>query len=165
MTGSFPSFPTPLPPARAKRSGWLVIAVVVIIIAGATYAWRQQGTDGRTSAGAVGVPLSDSSVRAPAGERVQVRVVNTTATRGLARRATFMLRDFGYDVVDFDTDARRRRQNTIVQMHTGKTDIARRLARVMSTEETQSIPDTLRYLDFTILIGSDWKPPAQPLRP
>ena len=165
MTGSFPSFPTPLPPARRTRSGWIIVGVVLLVVAGASLAWWQQRAGNRTAEAVTGVSLSDSSVRAPAGERVQVRVVNATATRGLARRATLMLRDFGYDVVDFDTDARRRRETTIVQVHTGKTEVASRLQRVMGARDTQSTQDSLRYLDFTILIGSDWKPPAQPLRP
>lgn len=165
MTGSFPSFPTPMPPARRRRSGWLIVAVILVIVSGATFAWWQEGAAGIAAPVSTGVPLSDSSVRAPAGARVQVRVVNATATRGLARRATLLLRDFGYDVVDFDTDARRRREKTLVQVHTGKSEIGERLLRVMGTGETQTTPDSLRYLDFTILIGNDWKPPAQPLRP
>lgn len=142
--------------------------MAVVIVAGATIAWRQQAATAASAAasGSGGTPpLSDSSVRAPAGERVQVRVVNTTGTRGLARRATLLLRDFGYDVVDFDTDARRRRDRTTVQVHTGRSEVGERLRRVMGTGETQVTPDSLRYLDFTILIGNDWKPPAQPLRP
>ena len=37
---------------------------------------------------------------APAGQRIRVQVLNTTKTRGLARRATRLLRDRGFDVVD-----------------------------------------------------------------
>ncbi len=165
MTGSFPSFPTPMPPARRRRSGCIILGVILVVVSGALFAWWQQDPNGVATSVASGVSLSDSSVRAPAGARVQVRVVNATATRGLARRATLMLRDFGYDVVDFDTDTRRRREQTVVLVHTGKTDVASRLLRVMGTGEIQATPDTLRYLDFTILIGNDWKPPTQPLRP
>ena len=39
--------------------------------------------------------------RAPEGVRVRVQVLNTTETRGLARRATRLLRDRGFDVVEF----------------------------------------------------------------
>ena len=42
-------------------------------------------------------------VRAPEGVRIRVQVLNTTKTRGLARRATQLLRDRGFDVVEVGT--------------------------------------------------------------
>ncbi|HEX7941572.1 MAG TPA: LytR C-terminal domain-containing protein, partial [Gemmatimonadaceae bacterium] len=42
-------------------------------------------------------------VRAPDGVRIRVQVLNTTKTRGLARRATRLLRDRGFDVVELGT--------------------------------------------------------------
>jgi len=42
-------------------------------------------------------------VRAPEGVRIRVQVLNTTKTRGLARRATRLLRDRGFDVVELGT--------------------------------------------------------------
>ena len=37
------------------------------------------------------------------GERIRVQVLNATTSRGLARRATFFLRDKGFDVVEIGT--------------------------------------------------------------
>lgn len=164
MTDGFPSFPTPLPPARQRRSGCIALLLVLLVVGGASLAWWPQWRPGADQPSA-GVPVTDSSARAPAGERIQVRVINATGTRGLARRATMLLRDFGYDVVDFDTDSRRKRATTLVQVHTGKTEVGERITRVLGTGEALPAVDSLRYLDFTVLIGDDWKPPSQPLRP
>jgi hypothetical protein len=35
----------------------------------------------------------------------------------------------------------------------------------MSTTVLERSTDTSRYVDFTVLVGHDWQPPAQPLRP
>lgn len=168
MTDGFPSYPTPTPPARRRRSGWIVLALVVLVVTVALAGyWQQSRGAGTPLLGApreMGATLDDSSARAPADQRVQVRVVNATTTRGLARRATLVLRDFGYDVVDFDTESRRR-STTLVQVHTGKTEVGERILRVLGTGELATTTDSLRYLDFTILVGSDWKPPTKPLRP
>jgi hypothetical protein len=103
--------------------------------------------------------------RAPVGSRIRVRVLNATGTRGLAKRVTFVLRDFGYDVVDFDSDRGPTRNQTVVLSHTGHTEWAQRLRRALGTGTIETRADSLRYVDFTVLIGSDWKAPPQSFRP
>ena len=106
----------------------------------------------------------DEAPRAPAGARIRVQVLNTTRTRGLARRATRLLRDRGFDVVDvgrisptIDT--------TIVLDLSGHPEWADAVAKVMSPARARPRPDSSRYLDITVLIGSTWRPPAEPLYP
>ncbi|MCC6243129.1 MAG: LytR C-terminal domain-containing protein [Gemmatimonadaceae bacterium] len=111
------------------------------------------------------VAATDSSARAPKGTRVRVRVLNGTTTRGLAKRVTFVLRDFGYDVVDFDTDVEGRRAVTVIRSHTGHSDWAQRLRRAVGTGDITTSKDSSRYVDFTVVVGSDWKAPAQSFRP
>jgi hypothetical protein len=167
MNAGIPQFPTPVDTPRRSRAP-IIAGLVAIVLAGTAAAWWQNRAEpdrpngGSTYAGA---PLSDSSSRAPANTRVRVRVINTTSTRGLARRATMLLRDFGYDVVDFDTDAGRRRANTLILVHTQQGDVADRVRRVLGAGTVETVPDSLRYLDLTILLGRDWQPPSQPLRP
>jgi hypothetical protein len=108
---------------------------------------------------------ADSLSRAPAGARVRVRVLNGTATRGLAKRATFLLRDLGYDVVDYDTDAKAKRSETLIRSHTGHTEWAERLRRALGTGTVENRPEGSRYVDFTVFLGSDWKAPAKSFRP
>jgi hypothetical protein len=96
--------------------------------------------------------------------RVRVQVLNTTKTRGLARRATQLLRDRGFDVVELGT-ASPTIDETIVLDLSGHPAWAEAAAKVMAPARTRSRPDTSRYLDVTVLIGSSWRPPAEPLYP
>ncbi|MES2525424.1 MAG: LytR C-terminal domain-containing protein [Gemmatimonadota bacterium] len=161
-----PQFPSPLEPARHSRSGWIALALILLVVVVSAGAWWQRSAEpSGVAESRVTVPLTDPSARAPEGERIRVRVINGTRTRGLARRATLLLRDFGYDVVDFDTDTRRNPEQSIIEVHTGKTEIAERVKRILGTGELATVPDSLRYVDLTVVVGRDWQPPTQPLRP
>lgn len=109
--------------------------------------------------------VTDTSARAPKGTRIRVRVLNGTTTRGLAKRVTFVLRDFGYDVVDYDTDNQGRRTETVIRSHTGHDEWAQRLRRAVGTGDITASKDSSRYVDFTVVVGSDWKAPPQSFRP
>ena len=103
-------------------------------------------------------------VRAPDGVRIRVQVLNTTKTRGLARRATMLLRDRGFDVVELGT-AGPTIDTTMVLDLSGHPAWAEAAAKVMAPARTRARPDSSRYLDVTVLIGSTWRPPAEPLYP
>ena len=102
--------------------------------------------------------------RAPAGVRIKVEVLNASAVRGLARRATMHLRDRGFDVVASGT-ARERRDSTLVLDRSGHPEWARLVADAMGGARVESRPDSSRYLDVTVLVGASWRPPAEPLYP
>ena len=70
--------------------------------------------------------------RAPDSVRIRVQVLNGTTTRGLARRATMLLRDRGFDVVETGTISASR-DTTIVLDLSGHPDWARRVARALGT--------------------------------
>ena len=142
----------------------LTVAIVLIVAAGATAGWYQasHATEPPTLPQAA---VTDTLARAPVGVRIRVRVLNTTTTRGLAKRATAVLRDFGYDVVDYDTEQKSRGAPTRIISHTGHAEWAQRLRRAVGVGAIETRPDSLRYVDFTVLIGRDWKAPAQPFRP
>src|SRR5207244_12133440 len=96
-----------------------------------------------------------SSANAPRGVRVRVQVLNATPTRGLARRATELLRDRGFDVVDVGTAATRDQgDSTIVLDRSGHADWARRVARAIGGARVIARPDSYRYLDITVLVGA-----------
>lgn len=164
--GFIPPYPhEPHPGRMSSRKRWLsAMAIVVVVIAGV--AWFLVSVKAKP-----GVPLEtagpvvvDSLARAPVGTRIRVRVLNTTSKRGLARQATFALRDLGYDVVDFGNE-KGDRATTLILAHTARTDWAARLKRAVGTTEIQSRDDSSRYVDFTVLIGRDWQLPAQSFRP
>ncbi len=108
---------------------------------------------------------SDSTTHAPAGVRVRVEVINTTRTRGLARRATRLLRDQGFDVVSVSTGGPTI-DSTLVFDRSGHPAWAATMARLLGPKaRADSRPDSSRYLDITVLLGTAWRPPPQPLYP
>ena len=102
--------------------------------------------------------------RAPVGARIRVQVLNTTKTKGLARRATRLLRDRGFDVVEIGTVGPTM-DTTVVLDLSGHPEWAESIARVMAPVHTRARRDSSRYLDITVLIGSTWRPPAETLYP
>ena len=103
-------------------------------------------------------------VRAPQGVRIRVQVLNTTKTRGLARRATRLLRDRGFDVVELGTVGPTM-DTTLVLDLSGHPAWAEAVAKVMAPAHTRARRDSSRYLDVAVLVGSSWRPPAEPLDP
>lgn len=166
MTSGFiPLYPHEPEPKRSSKWIRRIIAVIVVaVLAVGLTSWFQSRTPGDATPNAVVNAAVDTLARAPAGTRIRVRVLNTTNVRGLARQATFTLRELGYDVVDFDSE-RSNRETTLILAHTGRTDWARRLQRAVGTSAMESRADTSRYVDFTVLIGRDWQLPAQTFRP
>ena len=104
------------------------------------------------------------SIHAPPGVRIRVQVLNATATRGLARRATGFLRDRGFDVVEIAT-APQARDSTLVIDRSGHPEWAQLVARALGVAAVESRLDTSRYLDVTVLVGRDWSPPSEPFYP
>jgi hypothetical protein len=103
-------------------------------------------------------------VRAPENVRVRVQVLNTTKTRGLARRATRLLRDRGFDVVEMGT-SNPTFDSTLVLDRSGHPEWAALVAEILQPARAVPRPDSSRYLDVTVLIGSNWRPPAEPFHP
>lgn len=166
-----PAAPEPAPRPRFLRPGWIVLAVVLLAAASAAgvRVWRGRAVAAAVlpapaSDGVSSPPVSDTLALAPAGTRVKVQVVNATRVRGLARRATHVLRDRGFDVVEVGTTGEQR-DSTLVLDRSGHPDWARRLVRAMGGGRVETRPDTSRYLDLTVLVGRAWRPPPEPLDP
>jgi hypothetical protein len=158
---------------RYLRPGWLLLTAIAV---GLT-AWkgypraRAALTRTSTTASTRGVPqpsrlpaADDTLARPPAGVRVRVQVVNATTVRGLGRRATFYLRDRGFDVLEVGT-TRERQESTLVLDRSGHPEWARRVAHAMGGARVDARPDSSRYLDVTVLVGLDWRPPSEPFHP
>jgi hypothetical protein len=97
--------------------------------------------------------------------RVRVQVVNTTRTRGLARRATRVLRDQGFDVVEMGTGGPTL-DSTLVLDRSGHPAWAASVAKLLGPgARSEARPDSSHYLDITVLLGSSWRAPAEPLDP
>lgn len=144
-------------PRALKR----LVAAGVVVAALATGAFLWFGGHLDSAADMADTP----AVLSHEGERVRVEVLNTTSTRGLARRATFALRAAGFDVVRFGSDEGGRRDSTLVIDRSGHPEWARRVARALGGAPVESRPDSTRFLDVTVLLGADWRPPSKPFYP
>lgn len=151
-----------------RRIGALAVAVAVLGAAGGAL-WL------RTDAGARAAPrwlawavARDATAQVervvPAGTRIKVEVLNATDTRGLARTATFVLRDAGFDVVYFGNTGERR-DSTLVLDRSGHPDWAALAQGVMQPAAIAARADSGRLVDLTVLVGRRWRPPTEPLRP
>lgn len=143
-----------------KIGRWILLALVVA--AGGFYGVRYyKGAHMFAGAGAAGAAPVEQL--APPNVRIKVEVLNATRTRGLARRATTYLRDRGFDVVAVGT-ARQQRKVTLVLDRSNHPQWAQLVARAFGAAvETRT--DSLGYLDVTVLVGADWRPPALPFYP
>ena len=104
-----------------------------------------------------------ADARAPEGTRIKVEVLNGTRTKGLARRATQYLRGRGFDVVGAGTETEAR-ATTVVYDRSSHPEWARLVARALNAPVVNK-PDSSRYLDVTVILGADWRPPALPFHP
>lgn len=146
--------------------GRIVLAALLagLVLFGAAYATNARRHGGEDASG-VTKRAQDKSAMAPPGMRVRVQVINTTRTRGLATRATRLLRDRGFDVVEVATGGPLR-DTSLVLDRSGNPAWAATVARILGpAARSESRPDSSHYLDVTVLLGSAWRPPAQPLDP
>jgi hypothetical protein len=136
----------------------IVVALValVLVAGGVTWGLRRNHTPG--------VFIGPVEVRAPDGTRIRVQVLNSTKVHGLARRATLLLRDRGFDVVETGTVSGAR-DSTVVLDLSGHPEWAARVATILGRARVETRPDSSRYLDIAVVLGSAWRPPAKPFYP
>ena len=140
---------------------WIVAGVVVLMAIGAGGVALSRS---RTRSHVLPTIGTSSGIVAPEGVRIRVQVLNGTRTRGLARRATILLRDRGFDVVETGT-SKAQTDTTLVLDLSGHADWAKREASLFPPARIQTRADSSRYLDVTVVVGSTWRPPAEPLNP
>ena len=146
-----------------RRLPWLALgAAAVLAVFGVWFVLSHRPEHRPVSPIASRGPAIESS--SPAGARIRVEVLNATRTRGLARRATMYLRDRGFDVVETGT-ARELRDTTLVLDRSSRPELAEQVAEALGGAPVESRPDSLRYLDVTVLLGASWRPPAKPFYP
>ena len=146
-----------------RRLPWLALgAAVLLALLGAWYA-ISRGLE-RTASMAVASRGPAIEARPLEGTRIRVEVLNASRTRGLARRATMYLRDRGFDVVETGT-ARDLRDTTLVLDRSNRCEWAELVAEALGGAPVETRPDSLRYLDVTVLLGASWRPPAKPFYP
>lgn len=95
----------------------------------------------------------------PADERILVEVLNAGGRTGAARQATRVLRRAGFDVVLYGTAAAAS-DTTVVVVRRGEGDAAALLVRALGTGVVRADRDTLLRVDYTVLVGPEWRPPG-----
>ena len=143
-----------------KRARVIVVALIALVVVGAGAVAGMRRYSGKAAAAPPRIPRD---AHAPEGIRIRVEVLNGTKTRGLARRATMLLRDRGFDVVETGTSTGG--DTTIVYDLTGHPDWAKLVARVFPPARVETRADSSRYLDVSVVLGTAWRPPAEPFYP
>jgi hypothetical protein len=148
-----------------KRWRAVAVAVLLVVLSGST-AWvlRARRAVARPTVSVLTRSTVPGDARSPRDVRIRVQVLNTTRTRGLARRATRLLRDQGYDVVEMGTTSPTV-DTTLVLDRSGHPEWSAAVGKVLRPSRVLSRPDSSRYLDVTVLLGSTWRPPAKSLDP
>ncbi|MFL5608226.1 MAG: LytR C-terminal domain-containing protein [Gemmatimonadaceae bacterium] len=146
---------------------WRAVAVavlLVVLLASAAWVMRARRGAARPMVSVLASAAVPGDARNARDVRIRVQVLNTTRTRGLARRATRLLRDQGYDVVEMGTTSPTI-DTTLVLDRSHHPEWSAAVSRVLRPSRALSRPDSSRYLDVTVLLGSTWRPPAKPLDP
>ncbi len=138
------------------RYGRIILALL-LVIGIAWVGWRESRRQARLNS------YAPADARAPEGTRIKVEVLNGTKTPGLAKRATRYLRDRGFDVVGSGTNSEAR-ATTVVYNRSSHPEWARLVARALNATAA-NLPDSSRYLDVTVILGADWRPPPLPFHP
>ena len=143
-------------PPRRRYGRIIVVFLILVGIAWIVWQlWSLRGARDGSSA--------PPDARAPEGVRIKVEVLNATRTKGLARRATVYLRDRGFDVVG-SGNVTEQRAGTVVYDRSAHPEWARLVGRALNAPVVER-PDSARYLDVTVLLGGDWRPPPLPFHP
>jgi methylmalonyl-CoA mutase cobalamin-binding subunit len=99
----------------------------------------------------------------PEEKRILVEVLNGSGRRGVARAATRVLRQAGFDVVYFGT-VEQTAARTLALARRGDSAAAVRVARALGATQVRVATDTLLRVDVTVILGGDYRPPPG-LRP
>ena len=147
----------PPPRPRRRRYGRIILVFLILLVIG-WIVWLAIRAFSTPT-----VRYAPDDAKAPEGTRIKVEVLNATKTKGLARRATLYLRDRGFDVVG-SGNVTEQRTTSIVYDRSSHPEWARLVGRAMNAP-VAARPDSSRYLDVTVLIGADWRPPPLPFHP
>jgi LytR cell envelope-related transcriptional attenuator len=146
-----------------QKARWVAVAVLLFGVSAGIAAFATRKTAAPVRETALG-RLVTREVTAPPNTRVRVEIVNATKTSGLARRATRVLRDRGFDVVKYSTSSTTQ-DSTLVLDRTNHPDWAALVGKALGGARVAARPDTSSYVDVTVVLGGNWRAPAQPFSP
>jgi len=143
----------------------LLIGALLVAVGGVAVAvWMAQTRPTPVRAAPLARLVTKTEVTAPSAARVRVEIINATKTRGLARRATRLLRDRGFDVVTYTTSDRTQ-DSTVVIDRSNHLEWARLVGEALGGTRVEVRPDSSGYVDVTVVLGVSWRPPPQSFSP
>ena len=89
-----------------------------------------------------------------------VEVLNASGRQGLARVGTRAIRRGGLDVVFFG-NADTTTDSTRLIVRRGSRESAEEVKKILGAGKIEVAPDSTRRVDVTVLLGADWKAPAE----
>ena len=100
---------------------------------------------------------AERGARAVPGEQdsIRVEVLNASSAVGLARIATWRLREHGIDVVYFGSDTATALDSTQVLVRRGEEAAGERVRRALGLGAVRLAPEPARLVDVTVRLGLD----------
>ncbi len=148
---------------RLQTFGIFATLVVVAVLIGSFAAqYRNPGSRAAAPVRATGSPAVATATDAVPEERVRVQVLNASGRPGLAREATRVLRDRGFDVKEFGNGQGFPPDSSVVLDRVGRMEVARQVADAVGIRRVTARPDSNLYLDATVVLGRDWSVPKVP---
>lgn len=139
--------------ARLRALSVFLVVLGAGVFLGSGIAEWLNGSEPPAPAGGVGGA-------APPPGRVRVEVLNAGGREGMARAATDLLRDRGFDVVYFGNAERFDQRVPVVIDRVGRLAAARSVADVLGIRTVRSEPDANLFVDVSVRIGTQWAPPV-----
>lgn len=134
---------------------------LVAVAAGAWWMFARGPAGGEAARPVQGAPVQRL---VPVETRIRVEVLNTTSTRGVARRVSLYLRDAGFDVVRYAGEGPAR-DSTLVLDRTGHPEWAQLVSKSLGGAAIEARPDSSRYVDITVLVGRVVRTPPEAFYP
>lgn len=145
----------------------LVAGIGVIVVAGvAVLSGRALARPAGMESAVTRSTVDPDTMRlVPQGMRIKVEVLNGSGERGVARRAMHYLRQRGFDVVAVGNAAARTDSSVVIVRGDVPGEWAGWAVRAVSASRVDTVEDRSRFLHLSIVLGPDFRPPAQILYP
>lgn len=139
-----------------------VAVIILVLVTGAVLgSWISQWLQAP--------PVAVTPVQVPVpsvfGERVRVEVRNGGGRSGMARAATDILREGGFDVVEMGNWSSFDEAESFVVTRSGSGEASLDVARALGIGIVRDDPDPNLRVDVTVVLGRDWSPEQAPASP
>ena len=126
--------------------GILVLLTVVGLLATAAWLGRRFPEAG----------AAEGQPQATPRERVRVEVLNAGGVPGVAADVRDLLRESGFDVVEWGNASSFDRDTTVVVDRVGREELAEAVANALGIRNVLVEPDPNLFVDVSVLLGRDW---------